>query len=65
MFYNQNFSKEMNVRDGVKKNFEPISLDYFLNMELAEGGGGKEVVKNNGSLKTIRDVVEFYSSDKK
>ena len=64
MFYNQNFSREMNVRDGVKKNFEPISLDYFLNMELAEGGGGKEVVKNNGSLKTIRDVVEFYSSDK-
>ena len=64
MFYNQNFSREMNVRDGVKKNFEPISLDYFLNMELAEGGGGKEVVKNNGSLKTVRDVVEFYSSDK-
>jgi len=64
MFYNQNFSREMNVRDGVKKNFEPISLDYFLNMELAEGGGGKEVVKNNGSLKTVRDVVEFYSSNK-
>ena len=33
-------------------------------MELAEGGGGKEVVKNNGSLKTVRDVVEFYSSNK-
>ena len=61
-FYNQNFSRELNVRDGVKKNFEPISLDYFLNMELANGGGGKEVIKNNGQLKTIRDVYEFYSS---
>jgi len=64
LFYNKNFSRELNVRTGVKKNFEPISLDYFLNMELAEGGGGKEVVKNNGSLKTVRDVVEFYSSNK-
>ena len=63
MFYNQNFSREMNVRNGVKKNFEPISLDYFLNMELAEGGGGKEVIKNNNQLKTVKDVYKFYSSN--
>ena len=61
-FYNQNFSREMNVRNGVKKNFEPISLDYFLKMELAKGGGGKEVIKNNNQLKTVKDVYEFYSS---
>ena len=61
LFYNQNFSRELNVRTDVKKNFEPISLDYFLNMELADGGGGKEIIKQNGKLKNVRDVYMFYS----
>ena len=61
LFYNQNFSRELNVRSDVKKNFEPISLNYFLNMELADGGGGKEIVKQNGKLKNARDVYMFYS----
>ena len=27
--------------------YSPISLDYFLEMTLAEGGGGKEIIKQN------------------
>jgi len=30
-------------------------------MELADGGGGKEIVKQNGKLKNVRDVYMFYS----
>ena len=41
--------------------YQPISLDYFLKMEIAEGGGGKEVLNQNGNLKTVKDVVMFYS----
>ena len=40
--------------------FVPISLDYFLNMELQTGGGGKEMVTNNYTLKTVKDV-DYYS----
>ena len=43
--------------------FSPIDLEYFLNMELASGGGGKEIVKQNNSLKTVRDIVEFFSNN--
>ena len=25
--------------------YAPISLDYFLEMSLAEGGGGKEIIR--------------------
>ena len=46
------------------KKFEPISLEYFLNMELAMGGEGKLIMKNNGELKTIRDVVNYFSDPK-
>ena len=46
------------------KKFEPISLEYFLNMELAMGGEGKLIMKNNGELKTIRDVVNYFSDFK-
>jgi len=41
--------------------YEPISLDYFLKMELQKGGGGKEMVTNNHTLNTIEDVVNYYS----
>ena len=43
--------------------FQPISLEYFLNMELAEGGGGKEIIKQNGKLKTVRDIVNFFKKN--
>ena len=39
----------------------PISFDYFMNMEIANGGGGKEIIKQNGKLKTVKDVCMFYS----
>lgn len=42
--------------------YSPISLEQFLNMELAMGGGGKEIIKQKGELKTVRDVVNFYSN---
>jgi len=41
--------------------YEPISLEYFLNMEFAGGTGGKEIITQNQSLKTVRDVYMFYS----
>ena len=44
------------------KKYSPISLEYFLNMELAMGGGGKEIIKQNGELKTVKDVINFYSN---
>ena len=40
----------------------PISLEYFLNMELQKGGGGKEMVTNNHTLNTVGDVVDYYLS---
>jgi len=45
-------------------NYEPISFDYFMNMEISGGGGGKEIVNQNHTLKTIKDVVQFYSTSK-
>ena len=42
------------------KEFQPINLEYFLSMELAGGGGGKEVIKQNNTLHTIGDVVNFF-----
>ena len=41
--------------------YQPISLDYFLNMEVANGGGGKEVVNQNYTLKKVKDIIKFYS----
>ena len=42
--------------------FQPIDVEYFLNMELAGGGGGKEIIKLDGKLITVRDVVDYFSS---
>ena len=41
--------------------YAPISLDYFLNMEMANGGGGKEIIKQDGQLKAVKDIYMFYS----
>lgn len=43
--------------------YVPISLDYFLNMEFARGGGGKEVITQGEKLKTVRDVLEFHKNN--
>ena len=39
---------------------EPINLQYFLNMEIQLGGGGKEICHQDGKLTTVRDVVEYW-----
>jgi hypothetical protein len=31
-------------------------------MELATGGGGKELINQNGKLKTVKDVVNFFKN---
>ena len=43
--------------------YSPISLEYFLNMELAMGGGGKEIIKQNGKLIKVKDVVNFFKNN--
>ena len=45
----------------VKKGFGLVSKEYFLNMELQKGGGGKEIITNGHTLNTVKDVFMFYS----
>ena len=45
----------------IEKKYSPISLEYFLDMELAMGGEGKLIMKDGGKLKTIREIVEYFS----
>lgn len=47
----------------IKPKYSPINLSYFLDMELANGGGGKEIIKQDGKLKTVRDIVNFFKSN--
>ncbi len=47
--------------DSSIKKYSPISLEYFLDMELAMGGEGKLIMKDGGRLKTIREIVEYFS----
>ena len=42
--------------------YNPISLDYFLNMELANGGESKTIMNLNGKLKTVRDIVNYWKT---
>ena len=61
---NNEFAKLIGKHSGKDKTklFQPISLSYFLDMELANSGGGKEIIKQNNTLKTIRDVVNYFSN---
>ena len=61
--WRQHRKKEKQKAIEFQKEFQPISLDYFLNMELANGGGGKEIIKQNGKLKTVRDIVKFFRTN--
>jgi len=47
----------------IDNDYEPINLEYFLKMELQPGGGGKEVVLNNKTLKTVGEVIEFWRDE--
>tara|TARA_R100001377_G_scaffold70740_1_gene46253 strand:- start:703 stop:2499 length:1797 start_codon:yes stop_codon:yes gene_type:complete len=40
--------------------YEPINLEYFLNMQVQDGGGGKEVCHQNGSLNKVRDIIDYW-----
>ena len=40
---------------------EPINLEYFLNMELQHGSGGKEIIHNDKQIKTVRQALEYFS----
>ena len=58
----------MGAHTGKKKKdikiYEPINLDYFLQMEVQPGGGGKEICHKNGELKTTKDVIEYWKDSK-
>ena len=41
-------------------NYSPINLEYFLNMEIANGGPSKQIITLNGKLKTIKDLVSYW-----
>ena len=43
--------------------YQPISLEYFLNMKFAGGGGGKEIITQNETLRSVEDVYTFFSTD--
>ena len=43
---------------------EPINLEYFLNMELQHGSGGKEIIHNDKQIKTVREAIEYFSDEK-
>jgi len=43
--------------------YQPISLEYFLNMKFAGGGGGKEIITQNETLRNVEDVYTFFSTD--
>ena len=47
-----------------KIEYEPISFEYFLNMEIANGGDSKMIIKDDGKLKTVRDICKFFSNPK-
>lgn len=40
--------------------FQPISLDYFLDMEIANGGPSKQILNLNGKLKKVKDIVNYW-----
>ena len=42
--------------------YQPISLEYFLNMKFAGGGGGKEIITQNETLRSVEDVYTFFST---
>ena len=53
--------KHTGKKKKVEEQYEPISLNYFLNMKFAGGTGGKEIITQNRTLKTVKDVYMFYS----
>ena len=48
--------------DSIGNQYSPINLEYFLNIEIQQGGGGKEIIHQNSKLKTIKDIVMYFSN---
>ena len=46
-----------------KPKYSPISLEYFLGMELQQGGGGKEIIHQNKKFKKVLDVVHYFADE--
>ena len=47
----------------IKKLFyKPLQKEDFLDMEMHTGRGGKEIILNDYKLKTVRDVVNYFSN---
>ena len=42
--------------------YKPLSEKQFLEMPLQKGQGGKEVILVDYQLKTVKDVIEYYSN---
>ena len=43
--------------------YKPLSEEQFLSMPLQKGKGGKEIILNDYTLKTVKDVIDFYSDE--
>jgi hypothetical protein len=55
--YDELYSNKSNI-----PKFSPISLDYFLDMEVANGGISKQILNLNGKLKTVREIVNYWKT---
>jgi len=42
--------------------YAPINADYFLNMEVAGGGPSKSIIKQDGSLVKVKDIIKFFKN---
>lgn len=54
-----NLQFEKDIKNIISK---PLSKEDFLDMEMHAGKGGKEVILNNYKLKTVRDVIDYFSN---
>ena len=43
--------------------FSPIDIDYFTNMELAGGGGGKEILRQDNKVVKVKDIIEYFRDE--
>ena len=51
-------------KDLQKLKHSPLTEEDFLNMEMHQGKGGKEIILNGYTLKTVGDVVSYFSNPK-
>ena len=49
-------------KDILKLKYKPLLKEDFLDMEMHQGRGGKEIILNGYTLKTVRDVVNYFSN---